>query len=132
MVLLEFQHPLGHGRPPEPIHGLTSPEHLTIQLIILLEHKRQVLLHRYHIVPINTVPGHQLNIPMKRVLHRSYVALYGSQPDIGQHEDAHQEIVQRIVGDKILFIVGVGDLVGSESHEPDNFTQCFVLGCLHE
>ena len=69
---------------------------------------------------------------MKRIIQRSNVTFNRSQPNISECEDGDQEVMEGVVGDKVLLIVGVGYLVGCKSNESDYFTQCFIFGCFHK
>lgn len=71
MELLELDHPLGHGRPPEPVHGFIIHEHLSIELPILLEREGEVLLYRDDVVPVHTVASDELNVAVERIFDGS-------------------------------------------------------------
>lgn len=132
MELLHLFQPFRHRRSPKPVLRLALPKHFAKQLVVLLKRKVQVLLHRYHEIPVYPVPRNQLNVAVEGVVEGVQVLLGGGEPYVADSVDGDKEVMEgAFLAEKVVHVIE-GDFEGGEAEGPDFDVEDFVFVALEE
>ena len=108
MILLHFWYPFRQRRPPK-IHLNSLLKNCLTYLRILLKYESHIFQYWSNHALVQRIPCHEFNHLMKRLFQSINILFYDWHSQINKSKEANDEIVKRVVLNKILLYILVGD-----------------------